>query len=618
MSLMKNYILLLLLPLLACKLEQARTTAASDASSIPIRYQVNFDNVQHHELRISIRFQDLDQDTLVLRMPQSSPGRYAVHNFAKNIYETAATDGSGKSITLTKTDISEWKVSGHDGEVRFTYTLYGNHGDGTYTGIDNRKAHLNMPASFVYGVGLDQRPIEITFGLDDKPDWDVATQLVAEDDDTFTAPNYYYFYDSPTMIGPMRWRRWKVEDNGEEYTVEIAAMVEDSEEALDNYTNWVKQVVNEEASVFGSFPDFDYNRYTFLVSYNPWIFGDGMEHRNSTVCSSQGSLAKNAQDLIGTISHEFFHAWNVERIRPQTLEPFNFDRANMSDALWFAEGFTSYYDDLILKRAGIKNSAEYVGGLAGGLNYVLNSPGQQIQGPVAMSKQAPFVDAGTANDETNYANTFVSYYSYGAALGLALDLSIRTRFEGKTLDDLMKYMWENYGQREIPYTVANLQAALGAITGDTKFADTFFKESIYGNEIPDLPPLLQEFGIIMQLKNPGKAGFPGLAWEEKEEGLYVKSPMLKSNPLYESGLERGNLVLTIDGEPVNSAADFERTWDMGSTHNITYRQNGLEQKGSFTIRQDPTYELVLMEDKGKTPSEKQLQKRAAWLEEPEG
>ena len=105
-------------------------------------------------------------------------------------------------------------------------------------------------------------------------------------------------------------------------------------------TEWVKQIVNEQASIYGEFPEFDFNRYTFLLSYNPWIFGDGMEHRNSTVCSSKRNLADNAHRLIGTISHEFFHAWNVERIRPKTLEPFNFDKANMSDALWFAEGFT--------------------------------------------------------------------------------------------------------------------------------------------------------------------------------------------------------------------------------------------------------------------------------------
>nr|WKN39671.1 M61 family peptidase [Tunicatimonas sp. TK19036] len=585
-----------------------------NAEGEPIRYEVSFDNVQHHELHITIHFQDLTNDTLVLRMPQSSPGRYAVHNFAKNVYETVATDGNGKLLSLTKTGIAEWQVSGYDKEVQFAYTLFGNHGDGTYTGIDNRKAHLNMPASFIYGADLDQRPIEISFQLEDKPDWDVATQLVSTADEyTFTAPNYYYFYDSPTMIGPLRWRRWNVEDNGEEYTIEIAAMVEDSDEALDSYAAWVKQVVNEASTVFGAFPDFDYGRYTFLVSYNPWIFGDGMEHRNSTVCSSSGNLEENASGLIGTISHEFFHAWNVERIRPQTLEPFNFDQANMSDALWFAEGFTSYYDDLILERAGIKTPADYISGLAGGLNYVLNAPGRQMQGPVAMSKQAPFVDAGTTNDETNYPNTFVSYYSYGAVLGLVLDLSIRTRFEGKTLDDMMEYMWENYGQPETPYTVADLQAALEAVTGDADFANTFFQESIYGNEIPDLAPLLQEFGVVMHLQNPDSAGFPALVWEERTEGLFVKGFMLRSNPLYESGLERGDQVLTIDGKPIATEVDFNRDWELGSTHTITYRQNGLEQQGNFTIEPDPTYELVLMEDTGETPSEEQLKKRAAWL-----
>lgn len=605
--------LLLLSLLLACKVEQSQPTRSARPGLEPIRYEVNFDNVQHHELRVTIHFTDLGRDPLVLRMPQSSPGRYAVHNFAKNVYETTATDGQGTRLPLIKTGIAEWQVSDHPGEVVFTYTLYGNHGDGTYTGIDNRKAHLNMPASFIYGAELEQRPIEITFDLNDLPDWEVATQLVATDNHTFTAPNYYYFYDSPTMVGPMRWRRWKVEDNGEEYTIEIAAMVEDSDQDLDAYTEWVKKIVREEAEVFGSLPDFDYGRYTFLVSYNPWIFGDGMEHRNSTVCSSSGNLANNAKSLIGTISHEFFHAWNVERIRPRSLEPFDFDQANMSDALWFAEGFTSYYDDLTLKRAGITDLPQYLSSISGGLNYVLNSPARQLNGPIGMSQHAPFVDAGTANDETNYPNTFISYYSYGAVLGLALDLSLRTHFSGKSLDDLMEYMWENYGLPETPYTVNDIERALAAITDDTKFAEDFFREYIYGHDMPDLAPMFREFGIVMQPMAPGKAGFPGLSWQESENGLFVAGPMVRSNPLYESGLERGDLVLEIDGKTIRTEADFDRDWPLNSTHTIRYRQNGIEYTDEFTTRSDPTLELVLMEDRGSSPNEGQLRNREAWL-----
>ncbi len=603
---------LLVLPLLACEPQQQ---SASDSGTAPIVYSVNFDNVQHHELRISIHFKELKNGPIKLRMPQTSPGRYAVHNFAKNVYESKAVDGSGNELALRKTNITEWEVSGHSGEVVFSYTLFGNHGDGTYTGIDNRKAHMNMPATFIYGEGLDDRPIEVIFDLEGKDNWDVATQLVAAGDNKYTAPNYYYFYDSPTMVGPMRWRRWQVEDDGEEYTIEIAAMVEDTDEALDDYTEWVKQVVEEQIKIYGGLPKFDYGRYTFLVSYNPWINGDGMEHRNSTVCSSSGSLANNAGGLINTISHEFFHAWNVERIRPQSLEPFDFDHANMSDALWFAEGFTSYYDDLVLRRAGIRDQARYARGIAGGLNYVINFPGREIKGPIEMSKHAPFVDAGTANDETNYQNTFISYYSYGAVIGLAMDLSIRSSYEGKSLDDLMTYMWENHGKNEKPYTIGDIENALASVTGDVEFASAFFEDYIYGSDLPDIPALLKQFGVTMRLRNPNKAGFPSFALTDKDGDIIVRNTMLRSNPLYESGLEQGDKILEVDGQPLTSAADFDRDWEIGSSHTIKYVQNGLEHAGTFTIIQDPSFEVMLAEDAGSTPSEEQLARRNAWLGE---
>ncbi len=143
-----------------------------------------------------------------------------------------------------------------------------------------------------------------------------------------------------------------------------------------------------------------------------------MEHRNSTIVTSTRSLADGADRNIGTVSHEFFHCWNVERIRPQSLEPFNFEDANMSGELWFAEGFTSYYDDLTLTRAGLIAQEDYIKGLTGTFNYVWNSPGRQFFNPIEMSYQAPFVDAARSVDDINRDNTFISYYSYGSMLGL--------------------------------------------------------------------------------------------------------------------------------------------------------------------------------------------------------
>src|SRR5690606_4745844 len=143
-----------------------------------------------------------------------------------------------------------------------------------------------------------------------------------------------------------------------------------------------KKVVAEQIAVFGEPPDFDYGTYTFIADYLPWVAGDGMEHRNSTILTSTRPLATGALANLGTLSHEFFHTWNVERLRPKSLEPFDFERANMSPDLWLAEGFTSYYDDLTIRRAGLMSNDDLARTLSGMLNTVINMPGRRFFSPV--------------------------------------------------------------------------------------------------------------------------------------------------------------------------------------------------------------------------------------------
>lgn len=601
-----------MLPRIILQLSIAFLLVQSVMAQMPIRYELSLDDIEHHELNIAVKFPAVPQQVLQVRMPRASPGRYAVHNFAKNVYDVRAFDATGNELRIYRANPHQWEVSGHDGYVEFRYTLYGNHGDGTYTGIDNRKLHMNMPATFVYGVDMQDRPVELHLDLSDHPGWEVATQLQPLPGGGYGAPDYYYFYDSPTMVGEIDFRRWTSTSGSRNYNIEIAMMHEGTDKELDDYTEWVKMVVEEQKAVFGELPDFDFGRYTFLCSYNPWIYGDGMEHRNSTVCSSRGNLADNAGGLIGTISHEFFHAWNVERIRPQSLEPFDFDRANMSEALWFAEGFTSYYDDLILCRAGIRTPEEYAQGLTGLLNYVLNFPGREHRSPVQMSYNAPFVDAATAIDENNFANTFISYYSYGAVLGLTLDLTMRTRYEGVTLDDFMGRVWQEYGKTEVPYRLPDLERLLGEVTDDRAFAKSFFRESIYGSALPDLAKLLDAVGITMQLARPGQAGFHGLELEYSPEGAVVTRDVLENNPLYEAGLTIGSRLLTIDGKRIDSAEAFQnitQELEIGKEYTVTFIQNGIEKSGAFTASQDPALEVMLDE----SASQPQQERRKAWL-----
>src|SRR5699024_12538203 len=221
-------------------------------------------------------------------------------------------------------------------------------------------------------------------------------------------------------------------------TIRLAAHHNGTQQQLNKFTEMAKKVVAEQIAIYKEPADYDYGTYTFIADYLPYASGDGMEHRNSTILTSSRPLEGDGLIRnISTLSHEFFHSWNVEPIRPRSLEPFDFMKANMSGALWFAEGFTSYYDDLTIRRSGLTSNKEYAADWAGTLNYVLNSPGNRYYNPIEMSRQAPFVDAATSVDAQNKSNTFISYYSWGSTIALGLDLKIRTTFDDITLDDLI-------------------------------------------------------------------------------------------------------------------------------------------------------------------------------------
>ncbi|MFB3070090.1 MAG: M61 family metallopeptidase, partial [Gemmatimonadales bacterium] len=419
------------------------------AADAQVVYEVSFPNAVHHEALITVTFTDLPAQPLELRMSRSSPGRYALHEFAKNVYSVRAEDGNGSPLQLARPNPYQWDVPVHDGTVRLTYTLFADRADGTYSQVDNTHAHLNVPATFMWARGLGDRQIRVTIEPADTT-WSVATQLFPTDDPmTFTAPNLYYFLDSPIEISNFTLRQWDVFAGGAARTIRLAIHHDGTEQEVDAYVEMVRKVVDEEIAVFGETPDFDGGTYTFIADYLPWVSGDGMEHRNSTILTSTASLGNSARGLLRTVSHEFFHAWNVERIRPRTLEPFDFERANMSGELWFAEGFTSYYTPLFIRRAGITTVSDYARSISGGLDFVINAPGRRFFSPVEMSMQAPFVDAATAVDPTNRGNTFISYYTWGSVIAANLDLTLRSRFS-LTLDGYMRRVWQRFGKTEIP------------------------------------------------------------------------------------------------------------------------------------------------------------------------
>jgi predicted metalloprotease with PDZ domain len=474
-----------------------------------------------------------------------------------------------------------------------------------------------MPATFLWAEGQEARPIEVTFRPLD-PAWRIATQLEPTSDrTTFRAPHLQYFLDSPTELSDQVWREWQVADAEGRYTIRLALHHEGGEAEADRFAAMAQRVVQAQIALFGGdVPDFDFGTYTFLADYLPHVSGDGMEHRNSTYLTNSSSLTEADFAQIGTLSHEFLHAWNVERLRPAELEPFDFTRANPTPSLWFAEGFTTYYGPLTIRRAGVSTVDEFLEGLSATLSFVVNGPGRRYGSPQEMSLRAPFTDAATAIDPTNHSNIFTSYYPYGAIVALALDLELRQRFPGRTLDDYMRRLWQTHGVTERPYSPQDLRDALAAVTGDAGFAAQFFETRVEGSDLPDFEPLLRQAGLLLRRSHEGRAwaGSAGFAVEDGVVTLESNSEV--ATPLYVAGLDRGDEIVRLGQSQIDSEADWEEALSRhapGDEVEIGFIQRGRERSATLALAADPALEVVRFENANLQPSAAQLAFREAWL-----
>ncbi|WP_299818895.1 PDZ domain-containing protein [uncultured Pontibacter sp.] len=590
-------------------------TALPALAQQKVDYKLSFPNAVHHEAEVQVTFTGVNTDTLQVLMPRSSPGRYAVHEFAKNVYNVRATDAQGKPLQLYRANTSQWNVVKPQGSVTISYTLFADHADGTYAGIDETHAHLNAPATLMYARGFEEAPAYVNFNVPQNSNWKVATQLKQEQGNTYYAPNFQYLMDSPTELSNFDFAEWTVNENGKQKTVQVTLHHNDTPAQFQEYVDKTKKIVAEQRAVFGQLPDFDFGRYTFIGCYMPQAVGDGMEHRNSTILTSSRPLASAMVPLLNTVSHELFHAWNVERIRPKTLEPFDFQEANMSEALWLAEGFTSYYGDLTMARSGIIDAKKYAADLAGDLNYVLLSPGRQYHSLMEMSQQAPFVDAARSVDPVNRHNTFISYYTYGLVTGLGLDMTLRQQYS-KTLDDYMQALWRKYGQPEKPYTLADLEETLAEVSGDKAFASQFFKNSIYGSQLPDFAPLLAKAGLELRKAKPNKATLGLVSLKYAKDGATISNGTYVTSAAYKAGLDRGDVILTIDGRKLKSEKDLDKVLGkhkVGDTVAVTFTRHGQTRSTNLALEENLTLELVPYESINKELTPEMQAYRTAWL-----
>jgi predicted metalloprotease with PDZ domain len=582
-------------------------SAAALFAQQPVRYEIRFPNAVHHEAEIRATFSGVKNGTLEVVMSRSSTGRYATHEFAKNVYRFRATDGQGHDLKTTHVTTDQWNIASTTGTVVVEYTLFGDHADGTYAGFDLTHAHINTPSTFAWAHGYQKSPVFIKFDIPEGSNWTVATQLKPEADGTWSAPNLDFFMDSEIELSAHALPEWTVGDS--HFRLSLHHNGTDAEAAA--YAKMCQAVVTEEEGVFGAFPKYDYGVYTFLVDYLPYVFGDGMEHRDSTSITGTGNLKDGATQLIGTVAHEFFHSWNVKRIRPATLQPFDFEHANMSGELWFAEGFTQYYGPLALKRAGMTSLDRFTRTLGGAVNQVLTAPGRKVFNVIDMSRQAPFVDAAAAIDATNRGNNFISYYTYGDAIALGVDLMIRTHYPGKSLDDWMRTMWKQHPDIQKPYTLEDLQTALGDAVGDKNFAAQIFEHHIYGMEPMPYEELLGRAGMLLRKSAAGKPWVGPANFNYSEKGAELAAGTLRETPLYAAGLDKGDTILDFKSE--GEFNSWLNKLKPGAVAKVKAETRAGRKDVEITVAESPALELVTYEEALKPVTPEMQAFRDAWL-----
>jgi predicted metalloprotease with PDZ domain len=507
--------LIVLLIFAALSASHARAQDTS-APAYKVAYRISMREPASHLFEVQVGVTGIvGADHVDFQMPRWSPGRYAVFDFAKNVQEARATSYCPPQaickqvpMNVTRLDTQTWRVSGDFApgmtptlsSVTFTYKVFADDLSGTFSQLDQRHANFNGGSVFVYVVGHKQDAA--TLKVEAPAGWKVVNgRSTRPEQSEFQFPNYDELIDTPTEVAPdFTVQTFEVE--GKLYRVVVHSFGEEGGHR-DELAKAVEKIVRAEAATMGT-PEFE--QYTFLFHFDPTARrGDGMEHLNSTQIIETGPLSDRSvlEGAEGAAAHEFFHVWNVKRLRPVGLGPWDFTRPLVTQGLWIAEGFTNYYGKLSQRRAGLWDDEQLLKSYAGAIGGIESAPGSRLTSAVDASILAPFIDRASSDQRTNIQNTLVSYYPKGETLGITLDLLIRGRSKGRSsLDEVMRRAYEefylkspndSYYLKGRGYTLEEFQRLASRVAGFD--LSDFFRRHVYGVEPPPYDEALAYVGL---------------------------------------------------------------------------------------------------------------------------
>ncbi len=539
-------------------------------SHTPILYSVQPKDPAAHLFEVTCTVQNPTADGQIVSLPAWIPGSYMIRDFAKNIVQIEAFADS-QTVILTKLDKQSWRCSPCSGPLTLRYDVYA-------WDLSVRSAHLDQLHGFFNGTSLfllpkgkesapcivDIRPPEKTV----RGSWRVATTLPRKSAapyqfGSYQAQNYDELIDHPIEMGDFTLATF--EAGGVPHDIVITGRHSADMERL---CRDLRPICEQHIRLFGELPAME--RYLFLVMVTGDGYG-GLEHRSSTaLLCSRNDLPRRGTDemdegyrsFLGLCSHEYFHLWNIKRIKPAVFSPCDLSRENYTRQLWAFEGITSYYDDLALHRSGTVSRQSYLELLGQTITRVLRGSGRFKQSVAESS-----FDAWTKfyRQDENAPNAIVSYYTKGALIALVLDLTIRLNSDNrKSLDDVMKTLWERYGKtaRGVPEgAIEKLAASVAGIE-----LDDFFNSYLYGTEDLPLDQLLPRFGIKYTLRpadsdsdkggKPSPRNRPRIVLGAKftsQDGAARISTVFDNGAARQAGLAAGDLICAIDNLRITHA-----------------------------------------------------------------
>ena len=567
-----------------------------------IFYRVAMPQPSSHLFEITLQIDNWQASVLDLKMPVWTPGSYLVREYAKQVQDFVA-ENSQQRLTSRKLSKNHWQVETPASEITIRYRVFANELSVRTNHLDATHGYFNGAALFFFIPGLEDQ--SITVEILPPSGWQVTTTLppVSDAANTFRAKDFDTLVDSPFEIGTQQIYNFDVLGKPHQLAIWGQGNANPHQIIADT-----QKIIEVEAELFGGLP---YERYLFLLHLSGSGFG-GLEHKES--CSLNyprfGFRAKDKYNrFMQLVAHEFFHLWNVKRIRPKAIEKFNYEQENYTTSLWFCEGTTSYYDILIPLRAGIYDTKTFFENLSKDITRLQTTPGRKVQ-PLSESSFDAWIKL--YRRDANSDNSQISYYLKGELVTLLLDLLIRARHQNKrSLDEVMRQMWQRFGTQEIGFTPEQLREVIQSVA-QTDLSD-FFHRYIDGTDELPFAQYLEPFGLKLNGVTEEEP-FPDLGIKaQSENGKDTIKFVEAASPAELAGIDAGDELLAINGVRVSTDQLNERLKDYRAGDMIQVTVFHQDQLKTLTVKlRDPQpsrYEVVRIEN----PSHRQKQNLSGWL-----